>query len=72
MADKNTSIYERIKEKEKEIKEAEALLEKLNKEVQALYDEKNNEEILRLFRKINDRGLSSEETVKKTFEIFNI
>lgn len=62
MAEK--SIYDRIKAKENEIKEVETFLEKLNKELQALYDEKNNEESYELFMKIKDKGLTVEETLE--------
>lgn len=64
MTDKSISIYDRIKAKEDEIEVVENFLEKLNKELQALYDEKNNEESYELFMKIKDKGLTVEETLE--------
>lgn len=63
MTDKKLSIHDRIKIKEKEIKEAEDLLDKLNEEIQELYDEKIKEEAAELFMKIKDKGLSIDETL---------
>ena len=58
------SLKKRIKEKEKEIKATEKLLEKLNTEVDALYEELDNLETLRLFAKIKDKGVGVEDALK--------
>ena len=58
------SIKKQIKEKEAEIKATEKLLDTLNKEVNALYEELDSIETLQLFKKIKDKGLSVEETLK--------
>ena len=58
------SLKKRIKEKEDEIKATEELLEKLNNEVDALYEELDNLETLQLFAKIKDKSLSVEDTLK--------
>lgn len=65
MEDKKVLILkEQIKEKEKEIKNVESLLKKLNEEIDALYDELDNLETLQLFGKIKDKGITVEETLR--------
>ena len=58
------SLKKRIKEKEEEIKATEKLLEKLNAEVDALYEELDNLKTLRLFSKIKDEDLTVEDILK--------
>ena len=58
------SLKKRIKEKEDEIKATEKLLEKLNAEVDALYEELDDLETLWLWDKIKDKGLRVEDTLK--------
>lgn len=58
------SLKKRINEKEEEIRAAEKLLEKLNDEVAALYEELDSLETLQLFAQIKDKGLTVEDTLK--------
>lgn len=62
---KSVSVYERIEEKENQIKETEELLAKLNEEVQVLYDERDDEEAKLLFIRMKDNGL----TIDKALEL---
>ena len=62
---KSVSVYERIEEKENQIKETEELLAKLNEEVQVLYDERDDEEATLLFIRMKDNGL----TIDKALEL---
>jgi phosphoribosyl-ATP pyrophosphohydrolase len=57
------SIQEQIRKKEREIKAAELLLDKLNKEAEALYRELEDLEAMRLIRKMDDQGLSIEDVL---------
>ena len=61
MKDKMSILQKQIKEKEREIKAAELLLEKLNNEADALYKEFDDLEAMELIRKMDDKGLSIEE-----------
>lgn len=61
MKDKMSILQKKIKEKEREIKATELLLEKLNKEADALYKEFDDLEAMELIRKMDDKGLSIEE-----------
>lgn len=63
MKDKMSILQKQIKEKEREIKAAELLLEKLNKEAEALYRELEDLEAMRLIRKMDDKGLSIEDVL---------
>lgn len=51
MKDKMSILQKKIKEKEREIKAAELLLEKLNNEADALYKEFDDLEAMELIRK---------------------
>ena len=61
MKDKMSILQKKIKEKEREIKAAELLLEKLNNEADALYKEFDDLEAMELIRKMDDKGLTIEE-----------
>lgn len=63
MKNKMESIQEQIRKKEREIKAAELLLDKLNKEAEALYRELEDLEAMRLIRKMDDKGLSIEDVL---------
>lgn len=63
MKDKMSILQEQIQKKEKEIKAAELLLDKLNKEADALYKEFVDLEAMQLIRKMDDKGLSIEEAL---------
>lgn len=64
MKDKMSILQEQIQKKEKEIKAAELLLDKLNKEADALYKEYDDLEAMELIRKMDDKGLSIEEALE--------
>ena len=64
MKQKLLSLKKRINEKEEEIRAAEKLLEKLNDEVSALYEELDSLETLQLFAQIKEKGLTVEDTMK--------
>lgn len=64
MKDKMSILQKKIKEKEREIKAAELLLEKLNKEADALYKEFDDLEAMELIRKMDDKGLTIEEALE--------
>lgn len=63
MKDKMESIQKQIREKEKEIKAAEILLDRLNKEADALYKEFDDLEAMELIRKMDDKGLTIENVL---------
>ena len=58
------SLKKRIKEKEEEIRTTEKLLERLNNEADALYEEMDTLETLQLFAQIKEKGLKVEDTLK--------
>lgn len=64
MKDKMSILQKQIKEKEREIKAAELLLDKLNKEADALYKEFDDLEAMELIRKMDDKGLTIEEALE--------
>ena len=63
MKDKMSILQKKIKEKEREIKAAELLLEKLNNEADALYKEFDDLEAMELIRKMDDKGLTIENVL---------
>lgn len=63
MKDKMSILQKQIKEKEREIKAAELLLEKLNNEADALYKEFDDLEAMELIRKMDDKGLTIENVL---------
>lgn len=63
MKNKMESIQEQIRKKDREIKAAELLLDKLNKEAEALYRELEDLEAMKLIRKMDDKGLTIEEAL---------
>lgn len=62
---KSKSVYERIEEKKKNIKEVEDMLDQLNNELQELYLEKDDLEMRQLLEAMKSKGLSINEALSK-------
>ena len=61
------NIYERIDDQKNKIKETEKLLAELNEELQALYLERDKQEMELIFKKVKENGL----TIDKAIELGN-
>lgn len=59
------SIYERIESKQAEILNKEKELNELNKELQDLFSERDQEEMERLLAKVRESGLDIESALQK-------
>lgn len=58
------SVYERINDKQSEIKDCENTLKKLNEELQILFDERDNLEMKQLFDQMKTNGLDITKAMK--------
>lgn len=59
------NVYERIEDKKKEIQQAEDVLARLNNELQDLYKEQDQEEMLRMLDAIRSQGIDIETALSK-------
>jgi DNA-binding transcriptional MerR regulator len=58
------SVYERIEDKLQNIKEAEEALAQLNNELQELYTERDNLQMVQLFETMRAKGLDINEALR--------
>lgn len=58
------TVYERITEQQNKIHETEELLSKLNEELQELYKEKDNLEMVQLLNTMKTNGLTIDKAMK--------
>ena len=58
------TIYERINDKIMEIQKTEDILNKLNKELQELYSQKDKEEMEKLLAQVKESGLSIDKALE--------
>ena len=58
------NIYERIDDQKNKIKETEKLLSELNEELQALYSERDKQEMELLFNKMRESGLTVDKAIE--------
>ena len=58
------NIYERINDKIMEIQKTEDILNKLNKELQELYSQKDKEEMEKLLAQVKESGLSIDKALE--------
>lgn len=61
---RTVSVYNRIEEKKLEINNAELVLAKLNKELQTLYDERDQIEMETLFKRMRENGLTLDKAIE--------
>lgn len=58
------NIYERIDDQKNKIKETEKLLAELNEELQALYLERDKQEMELIFKKVKENGLTIDKAIE--------